>query len=226
MRTPGRRGTETDRLVPGARRRHRGPVLLGAGVLALALATTGMVAVRAGRPSPVTRADERSMSTVDPTTAPSVVVVLPTETAAHSVAPRPSPTVEASPDPTALLDGRYPTFVREVDVDGATITVDVLQTFLGKAAIRAAVADGMTRRDARYLPVYIRNENDLLRTLPVARDVHIKFMGTCESPGNRHLALTQLEEATTPFTTNYYYAVKITGGSVERISQHITVAGC
>ena len=80
------------------------------------------------------------------------------------------PVAAAQPttDPTALADGVYPTFVRAVDVPGATITVDVLQTFVGSDAHQAAIQDGVSWNDVRYDPVYIRNENPLLRTLPVA----------------------------------------------------------
>src|SRR5919108_5390621 len=45
--------------------------------------------------------------------------------------PTPVDLPDPAPDPNALADGVYPTFVRAVDVDGATITVDVLQVFAG-----------------------------------------------------------------------------------------------
>ena len=88
-------------------------------------------------------------------------------------------------DPNALADGVYPTYVRAVDIEGATVTVDVLQTFFGEDAHQAAVEDGKDWRDVRYDPVYIRNENPLLRTLPVAPDAHIKLIGLCEAPTAR-----------------------------------------
>jgi hypothetical protein len=43
---------------------------------------------------------------------------------------------------------------------------------------------------------------------------------------NRWVGLTELRRATTPFTDTFYYAVTIVGGSVERIRQLVTVAGC
>ena len=98
--------------------------------------------------------------------------------------PEPESEPESKPDPYALEDGVYPTFIRDVDIHGGEITVDVLQVFRHDDAVRAAVQDGMKRRDARYYFVYVRNENDLLRTVPVARDVKIHFMGVCEVPPN------------------------------------------
>ena len=77
----------------------------------------------------------------------------------------------------------------------------------------------------RYDPVYIRNENPLLRTLPVARDVHIKFMGVCMEP-NRRVGLTALRTATTPFTDTFYYDVSVVAGKVEGITQKIAISAC
>ncbi|MDP9328552.1 MAG: hypothetical protein M3P10_10110, partial [Actinomycetota bacterium] len=128
-------------------------------------------------------------------------------------------------DPTALADGVYPAYVHAVDVRGATVTVDVLQIFVGGAAHQAAIEDGVPWRDVRYDPVYIRNENPLLRTLPVGRDVRIKLMGECVAP-NRSVGLTDLREATTPFTDTFYYEVSVVGGSVEGIKQLIAISAC
>jgi outer membrane murein-binding lipoprotein Lpp len=127
---------------------------------------------------------------------------------------------------TLLADGTYPTFVRTVDVENATVTVDVIQVFEHQAAIQAAIEDGMRRADAQYLDVYVRNHNDLLRTIPVAPDVRIDFMGECDSPGSRTQALRELAKATTPFTTTYYYAVTVAGGAIDRIEQHIAISAC
>ena len=132
----------------------------------------------------------------------------------------------AAPDPNALPDGTYPTYVRDVDVHGATITVDVVQVFKRRAAAHAAIDDGVARRDARYLWIYLRNENDLLRTVPVARDVRIHFIGVCETPPNRHVALTELSDATTPIDTTFYYAITVVDGQIHRVGQHLAISGC
>jgi hypothetical protein len=141
---------------------------------------------------------------------------------AASPAPSPSPA-----DPYALSDGTYPTYVRSVDVAAGTITVDVVQLFKHEDAFRAAVQDGMRHHEARYLMLYIRNENPLLRTLPVARGVTIHFIGSCDTPPNRHVALTQLRDAIgAGDDTTYFYAVSLSGGEVSWISQHLAVPAC
>ena len=139
--------------------------------------------------------------------------------------PRPSTTAPPTPDPTALADGTYPTFVRAVDLDGATVEVDVLQVFVGAEAHQAAIEDGVSWNDVRFNPVYIRNENPLLRTLPVARHAHIKLLGMCEAP-SRSIGLKELRNETTPFTDTFYYDVTVVGGSVVGITQKIAVAAC
>jgi hypothetical protein len=126
----------------------------------------------------------------------------------------------------SLSDGTYPTYIRGVDVAGGAITVDVVQAFTGDAAVAAAIQDGIRPRDAQYLPAYIRNENDRLRTLSVAPDVSIRLMGECDSAGDRNAALTKLARATTPFSTTYYYSVTIAGGEVHRIVQHLAISAC
>ena len=110
-------------------------------------------------------------------------------------------------------------------MQGATITVDVLQIFTGAAAHRAANEDGVPWNDVRFDPVYIRNENPLLRTLPVAADVHIDLIGVCETP-NRTVGLTQLRKETTPFTKTFYYEVSVVSGTVVGITEKIAISAC
>jgi hypothetical protein len=201
-------------------RGRRGIVLFVAGTLALGLGVTGVHAALAGGWSLRSmRTDPGVTLTPASPVAPAVVthpVVTPT---------RSSPTTAPTQEPNALADGIYPTYVRAVDVRGATVTVDVLQTFFGDAAHRAATQDGVPWSDVQYDPVYIRNVNPLLRALPVARDVHIKLMGICESP-SRRIGLRELRSATTPFTDTFYYEVTVVGGSVERIQQLVAVSAC
>jgi hypothetical protein len=202
--------------------RGRGIVLFVAGALAFGLGVSGISTSIAGGSSQLrTRPDP----TVTFTPAEPVASAAVTHPVRPATPARPSPTASPTLDPTALADGIYPTYVRAVDVRGATVTVDVLQTFFGDAAHRAAIQDGVPWSDVQFEPVYIRNDNPLLRTLPVARDVRIKLIGVCMDPGRR-IALRELRKATTPFTGTFYYEVTVVGGSVERIQQLIAVAGC
>jgi hypothetical protein len=202
--------------------RGRRVVVFVAGALAFGMGVIGVhAALASGSSSLRARQDHTVTSTPARPVAPAAV----TDPVGPVTPAHPSPTAEPTSDPTALADGVYPTFVRAVDVRGATITFDVLQVFVGAAAHEAAIEDGVRWMDVRYNPVYIRNENPLLRTLPVARDVRIKLIAICMAP-NRWVGLRELREATTPFTDSFYYEVTVAGGSVERIRQLVTVAGC
>jgi hypothetical protein len=68
---------------------------------------------------------------------------------------------------TDLEDGRYAARITDVDPAARTVTVDVVQLFLGKDAARAAAED-----HAAEVPppndVWIRNQSSRLRTLSVA----------------------------------------------------------
>ena len=138
-------------------------VVLIAAALALGLGVTGVYALAGGGSSSGAGPDPAVTSVP---TSPSATA---TATSSPPATPRPSTTAPPTPDPTALADGTYPTFVRAVDLDGATVEVDVLQVFVGAEAHQAAIEDGVSWNDVRFNPVYIRNENPLLRTLPVAR---------------------------------------------------------
>jgi hypothetical protein len=189
-------------LAPGGLRRHHGMVLLAAGTLALVLGTTGIVAALAGRSSPATQAHQRS---------------------SRQVAAKPAGTSMVAP---VLADGTHPTYIRGVDVQGATITVDVIQVFQDNAATKAAIEDGKTSSEAESLYVYVRNQSNRLRTLPVVRDVRIEFLGECEAPPNRHAALTELAKKTTPFDSMYYYDVTVVDGAIHQITQRQALPAC
>jgi hypothetical protein len=193
-------------------------VVLIAAALALGLGVTGVYALAGGGSSSGAGPDPAVTSVP---TSPSATA---TVTSSPPATPRPS-TPPPTPDPTALADGTYPTFVRAVDLDGATVEVDVLQVFVGAEAHQAAIEDDVSWNDVRFNPVYIRNENPLLRTLPVARHAHIRLLGICESP-SRSIGLMELRNQTTPFTDTFYYDVTVVGGSVVGISQKIAVAAC
>jgi hypothetical protein len=199
---------------------RRGIVLFVAGALALGLGVAGVSTVLASGP-PATRPDPNATVIPDQPVAPAAVTspVPPVSTT------QPSPTNEPASDPTELADGVYATYVRAVDVKGATVTVDVLQAFVGGAAHQAAIEDGVSWKDVRHDPVYIRNENRLLRTLPVDRDVNIQFIDTCESP-NRSAGLTQLRREMMQLNEIFYYEILVADSNVIRIMQKVSVAGC
>ena len=193
-------------------------VVVIAAALVVGLGITGVYALAGGGSSSGAGPDPAVTSVP---TSPSATATSPTPT----VTPPPSTTASPTPDPTALADGTYPTFVRAVDLDNATVEVDVLQVFVGSEAHQAAIEDGVSWNDVRFNPVYIRNENPLLRTLPVARHAHIKLLGMCEAP-SRSIGLKELRNETTPFTDTFYYDVTVVGGSVVGITQKIAVAAC
>ena len=193
-------------------------VVIIAAALALGLGVTGVYALAGGGSS----SGEGPGPAVTSVPSPSVTA---TATSSSPATPRPSTTAPPTADPMALADGTYPTFVRAVDLDGATVEVDVLQVFVGAEAHQAAVEDGVSWNDVRFNPVYIRNENPLLRTLPVDRHAHIKLLGMCEAP-SRSIGLKELRNETTPFTDTFYYDVTVVGGSVVGITQKIAVAAC
>jgi hypothetical protein len=207
---------QTPTIDPTSGRRGRTLVVVVAAVL---LTTLGVTAVRAALGG--ARMADRAGG------APSVPITSRATEPSADPTPKPSPRQNPSPsvDPNALANGIYPTYVRTVDVAGAMITVDVLQVFTGSDAHRAAIEDGMSWEEIRYNPAYIRNENPLLRTLPVARDAHIRFLGTCDAP-SRYVGLVQLRKETRWASEGIYYDVTMLDGRVVGIEQKIAISGC
>jgi hypothetical protein len=196
------------------RRRRR--VLLGAGALALVLSTLGTVAAVAGRSSPAAQANAPSAAPANP-----AKIANPQSPSAPS-----APNATSSPAPV-LADGTYPAYIDKVDVDGATITIDVIQVFAnGEAAINAAVDDGMSQSEAKYLYVYIRNQNPRLRTLRVARDVTMHFADGCDASPVLDKSLTELANRTATFNDMWYYDIVVANGKIHEITQRIAEAAC
>jgi hypothetical protein len=193
-------------------------LLVTVGVLGVGLGIGGVGAVLA-RGSASQKADPPTR-TVTMSPAPAV-----SEGPSPSKAPTPEPT--PAPDPHALADGVYPTFIRDVDVEGGTIVVDVLQLFVGEDARQAAIEDNGVEwwEENQYNPVYLRNENPLLRRLPVADDVDVKLPGLCDSR-DRSIDLARLRKVIWPFNEGFYYEVTMRSGTVERIEQKVAIAGC
>lgn len=205
----------------GALGGRRGIVVFVAGALVSGLAISGVhAALAGGSSSPGTQPHAVPPVTPTPVAPPTV-----TDPSPSIIPTQPSPSAEPAPDPNALADGVYPTFLRTVDVREAAVTVDVLQVFVGSAARQAAIEDGTSWAEVRYDPVYIRNENPLLRTLPVTRDVRIEFLDGCVE-SNQWGGLTRLSSDAKPFTESLYYEVTVVGGSITEILQKIAISAC
>jgi hypothetical protein len=202
-----------------ALRGRRGIVLFVTGALAMGIGVAGVRALASDSPATRRQVEAEGPANQTPVGAPAI-----TDPSPSMAPPLPSPSAEPAPDPNALADGVYPTFVRAVDVQGATVTVDVLQVFVGSEQHQAAIEDGVDWQHVMYDPVYIRNENSLLRTLPVTEDARITFLGGCESP-SRQAGLNQLRREGVGSET-YYFEMSVTDGSVVAMDQRIAISAC
>ena len=123
-----------------------------------------------------------------------------------------------------LPDGDTTAYIKKVASD--RIVVDVVQVFHDDQAVKAAVADGKSPSDAKYLTTYVRNENPRLRTLPLAGDLEVKLRDACGEPGNnREAQLTRLA-ANAGLKGTYYYTLSVSDGTVERIEEKLAVNAC
>src|SRR5439155_16753678 len=129
--------------------------------LALVLAIIATVAAVGGGSSSAAQAREPLALAASPDT-------IGPQSPSDAVASKPAKKAkESQPAAPVLADGVYPTYVTKVDVDGATITVDVIQVFQDEAAEKAAIEDGVQDVVAEGMYIYVRNENPRLRTLAV-----------------------------------------------------------
>ena len=123
-----------------------------------------------------------------------------------------------------LPDGDTTAYITKVASD--RIVVDVVQVFHDDQAVKAAVADGKSPSDAKYLTTYVRNENPRLRTVPLAGDLEVKLRDACGEPGNnREAQLTRLA-ANAQLGGTYYYTLSVSDGTVERIEERLAVNAC
>ena len=202
-------------------RGRRGIVLFVSGALAMGIGVAGVRALASDSPAAKKHIEAKGPETQTPVVPPAVTDPSP------SVAPtQPSPSAEPAPDPNAPADGVYSTFVRAVDVQGSEITVDVIEVFVGEAEQhQAAIGDGVDWDYVKYDPIYVRNENPLLRKLPVAWDVRILFFGWCDYP-ERWAGLTELRKEVASSGEGWYYEITITDGEVVGIEQKEAFSGC
>src|SRR5512132_4568640 len=127
---------------------------------------------------------------------------------------------------TTLADGRYDAYVRKVDPDRDLIVVDLVQVFTGKAAVQAALEDGMDRSAAEVRDTYVRNQNDRLRTLEMAGGVRLNLLGSCESTGQEGLFTKLINDATDGQGQLFYYTLRVQGGVVRQIDEHQAQPAC
>jgi hypothetical protein len=190
-------------------RRRRAPLVLAAGgllVVAIAVGASLAVATR-----PIARP------------APTAADAVPPTAAAEPGAAEPSAAGAAAP---ALEDGDHDAYIAKVDSANDRIVVDVVQVFHDDAAVRAAIADGKSGEDAKYLTTWVRNENPRLRTLPLAGDPEIELRDACgeDDPGRASL-LTRLAD-NAGLDGTYYYTLTVRDGAVERIRERLAVNAC
>ena len=127
---------------------------------------------------------------------------------------------------TTLADGRYDAYVRKVDPDRDLIVVDLVQVFTGKAAVQAALEDGMDRSAAEVRDTYVRNQNDRLRTLEMAGGVKLNLIGACDSTGQEGLFTKLIKDASYGHGQLFYYTLRVQGGVVQRIDEHQAQPAC
>jgi len=92
--------------------------------------------------------------------------------------------------------------------------------------VRAAIADGKSASDARYLTTWVRNENPRLRTLPLAGALRVKLRDACGEPDPGREALLTRLAANASLDGTYYYTLTVRDGAVERIQERLAVNAC
>jgi hypothetical protein len=147
-----------------------------------------------------------------------------------SPAPKPIPLPAPAPAPKApvLADGHYDAYIQQVNTRGDYLVVDLVQVFEGQAAIDAAIADGMPRDQAQVLYIWVRNQNPRLRTLAVAKDLHLDLLpGDCiESRNHQFAKLIKDSRAMSNSRPAYYFTLTVAGGAVHRIQEDKTFNAC
>lgn len=192
-------------------------------VAALAAVGTGIAVALAVRPAP-------TAATGPPAGGPQNVATPTTTSPQSSGQDQPGSGPGNGGHAPVLADGGYDGFVRSVDVGGRTIVVDLVQVFEGQDAFKAAREDGKYAEEPSpgiWLPEwYVRNQNPLLRTLPVARDVRIQFRGSCEEFPAGPPALSELGRRSAHFKEAFYYHFRVEDGLVRSMQEKLTAPAC
>jgi hypothetical protein len=201
-------------------RRRRAPLALAASGLAVVAIAVGASLAVATRP--ITRPAPAAADAVPATAVADQGAAAPAARPESSTAP-PAAAGAAAP---VLEDGDHDAYITKVDGANDRIVVDVVQVFHDNAAARAAIADGKSASDARYLTTWVRNENPRLRTLPLAGDLQVKLRDACGEPDpDREAPLTRLA-ANASLDGTYYYTLTVRDGAVERIQERLAVNAC
>ena len=125
-----------------------------------------------------------------------------------------------------LPDGDTPAYINTVDAANDHIVVDVVQVFKDDQAVKAAIADGKSPSEAKYLPGWVRNENPRLRTVPLASDLDVRLLGGCEETGkDSTTVLNQLAEHAKRKGA-YYFTLTVNGGKVTKIQEQLAINAC
>jgi hypothetical protein len=125
-----------------------------------------------------------------------------------------------------LEDGDHEAYITKVDRARHRLVVDVVQVFHDDAAVKAAVADGKSPSDAKYLTTWVRNQNPRLRVLPLAEDPEIELRDACNESGGDPQALLANLAANARLDGTYYYTLTVDDGAVERIQERLAVNAC
>ena len=208
------------------RRRRRALALLTAGTLVLLATGIGVSVAIAGRPTPTASspsATAEEPGTATPDTQSNPAQQQPTQ---NQQTPAPAASDSTTATPSALADGKHDAFIRKLDTRGGTVVVDVVQVFKDKAAVEAAIQDGRPRDTAQYLPVYVRNQNPRLRTLPLASDFQVDLLGGCEDSTLSRQALLDKLASNAKIAGVYYYTLTVKDGAVQRIDENLAVNAC
>jgi hypothetical protein len=213
---------------PAARRSRRPLLLLVAASLVLVAAAVGTSVALANRP--LTRQPAVAVDTPGPVTPGPVT---PGQPADQGVGRNTKPEQNTEPGPgvadvatPVLPDGPHDAYIRQVDKGRNSIVVDVVQVFHDDAAVEAAIADGQSRDQARYLSTYVRNQNPRLRTLPLAANLRVQLRDSCGDPGNDRSALLTKLAANARQEGVYYYTLSVSGGAVQRIQERLAINAC
>ena len=218
--TPGRHpGSSQSGPSGGPRRRRNQLVLVASALVVLAVAVGASLAVAT---RPIDRQAAAQASTGSPAAADDQ-----NANAGQDQAAQPDQGATADPPAAPVLeDGDHPAYITKVDSANDRVVVDVVQVFSDGEAVKAAIADGESPAEAKYLTGWVRNENPRLRTLPLAADLKVDLLGTCEESGSdREAVLTRLA-ASAKRKGNYYFVLTVSDGTVERIQERLAINAC
>jgi hypothetical protein len=213
-----------------ARRRRRPVLLLVATALVVVAASVGASLALANRtsrqpaPGPATPAAAPADPAAGQDAAADQTAGSP-DTAADRDAGTPQATGPGGGETApALPDGPADAYITRVDPGRNRIVVDVVQVFHDRAAVQAAIADGRSPSEARYLTTWVRNQNPRLRTLPLADGLRVDLRQACDEPAGGPTVLDRL--AANARSGAYYYTLTVSDGTVQRIQEHLAINAC